>query len=332
VQELIQMNMDRKPPRVSLGMPVYNGEDFLANAIESVLAQSFGDFELLISDNASTDRTPEICREFSVRDARVRYRRNIQNVGLVNNHNGLVEMATGEFFMWIAHDDALDREYLARCVEVLDGNPDAALCFAKTRNIGADGRPLTREVNPRRIPVEDLKTDSPDPRVRFRSIIQLNHECEPVYGVIRTNLLRQTRLHGKYADSDRVFLAELVVRGRFLMVPEGLFTHREHDRRSVHAYPSRQARTALMDPAQAGKIVFPYWRELLEFLRCLRNSRLPAGRRCSCYWETFLWMENYRSFLCSDLYVAALEIAKSILPVSARRAIKRVLSGSTENP
>jgi glycosyltransferase involved in cell wall biosynthesis len=323
--------MDRKPPRVTLGMPVYNGDDFLANAIESVLSQSFSDFELIISDNASTDRTAEICLDYAARDARVRYCRNAHNVGLVNNHNLLVGLAAGEFLMWIAHDDAIDKDYLARCVELLDRNPDAVLCFAQTSNIGEDGRPLVRQVNPHRIAQENIETDAPDPRIRYREIIQIHHECEPVYGVIRTNLLRQTRLHGKYADSDRVFLAELAVRGRFLMIHEALFFHREHEQRSVHAYPSRQARTALMDPSQAGKIVFPYWREFFEFLICVRRSPLPLGKRFACYWETIRWMNNSRRFLFSDVQVAALEVARRVLPVSARRAIKRMLSGTSGN-
>lgn len=323
--------MDRKKPRVTLGMPVYNGDNFLPKAIDSVLAQSFGDFELIISDNASTDSTAEICLDYAARDARVHYSRNPENVGLVNNHNLLVELAAGEFLMWIAHDDVLDKDYLARCVELLDRNPDAVLCFAQTSNIGEDGRPLVRELNPRRIAQENMKTDSQDPRVRYREIIQLHHACEPVYGLIRTQLLRQTRLHGKYADSDRVFLAELAFLGRFLMIREPLFFHREHDQRSVHAYPSRQARTTLMDPSQAGKIVFPYWREFVEFLICVRKSPLPPGTRFACYWETLRWMFNFWRLLLSDLQVAALEVVRKVLPVSARRAIKRILPGASNN-
>lgn len=325
------MILERNPPRVSLGMPVYNGEDFLANAIESVLAQSFGDFELLISDNSSTDHTAEICLEYAARDARVRYCRNPQNVGLVNNHNLLVARSTGEYFMWIAHDDALHKDYLARCVDLLDSNPDAVLCFAKTANIGGDGQPLAPGENPRRTLPEAFKTNASDLRVRFRDIIHLSHACDPVYGVIRCNALHQTRLHGKYADSDRVFLAELALRGRFLMVPEPLFFHREHEQRSVHAYPSRQARTALMDPSQAGKIVFPYWRELFEFLISIRRSPIPVRKRLACYWEMFRWMKNYRRFLASDIYVASLELARRALPLSLRRTIKRVLFRSPSN-
>jgi glycosyltransferase involved in cell wall biosynthesis len=322
--------MERKPPRVSLGMPVYNGENFLANAIQSVLSQSFGDLELLISDNASTDRTAEICEEYALRDSRVRYFRNPENVGLVNNHNLLVQHAAGEYFMWVAHDDALHPDYLARCVDLLDRNPDAALCFTKTANIGVDGLPLALELDPHRT-VSPFETHALDPRLRYRDILRLHHACEPVYGVIRSSFLKQTRLHGKYADSDRVFLAELALRGRFLMIPDPLFVHREHEQRSVHAYPSRQARTLLMDPSLAGRIVFPYWRELFEFCVSIHRSPIPARKRLACYWETLCWMRNYQKFLRSDLYVAALELARKTLPKSARRTIKRLLFRSSAN-
>jgi glycosyltransferase involved in cell wall biosynthesis len=322
--------MERNPPRVTLGMPVYNGDQFLASALESVLCQSFQDFELVISDNASTDRTAEICRDYEARDCRIRYSRNAKNIGLVGNHNRLVELARGEFFMWVAHDDALDKDYVAKCVQSLDSCPDAILCCSHVRDIVEDDISPTPDGGDGEL-AEILKTDSPDPRVRYRSIIKLNHQCQSVYGVIRIGLLRKTRLHGKYADSDRVFLAELAVRGRFLVVPEPLFFHREHQQRSVHAYRSRQERTVLMDPSQAGKIVYPYWREFFEFLCCVHLSPLPMRERLSCYWETIRWMKQYRRNLFSDLIWAARVVALRVLPAFARDAIKRAFLKSSQN-
>jgi glycosyltransferase involved in cell wall biosynthesis len=326
-----EMANDQKPPRVSVGLPIYNGEKFLDGVIGSILSQSFRDIELLISDNASTDRTGEICREYAARDSRVRYHRNPQNVGLISNHNLLFGRARGEFFMWIGHDDALDKDYLARCVELLDRHSEAILCFADTRTIGRDGQPVVQEANPRRIPLSALETDSADPRVRYRSIIQLHHMCTPLYGVVRANLMGQTRLQGKYADADRVYLAELAVRGRFLMIHEPLFFHGEHEQRSVYAYPSRQERTVLMDPTKAGKITFPYWRELLELFICVHLSPLPLRKRLACYWETLSWMKDCRALLFSDLQVAAIEVARRTLPASVRQTIKRVFLRSSEN-
>jgi glycosyltransferase involved in cell wall biosynthesis len=320
----------QKPPRVSVGLPIYNGERFIPGVVNSILAQSFSDIELLISDNASTDRTGELCREYAARDQRVRYFRNTQNVGLINNHNLLVGHARGEFFMWIGADDALDKDYLTRCLDLLNRNPEAILCFAESCNVDASGRPIAREPHPKRIPLSQLKTGDPDPVVRYRSIIGLHHECSPLYGLVRLNQMKQTRLQGKYADADRVYLAELAVRGRFLMIQDALFFHGEHGQRSVYAYPTRQARTVLMDPSQAGKITFPYWRQLAELFACVRLSGLPFGKRFGCHWETLRWMKDYRAFLFSDIQAAALEIAKRVLPVPVRQALKRVFGRDSE--
>src|SRR4051794_3298661 len=93
------------PPKLSIGLPVYNGENFLAHAVDSILAQDFRDFELIISDNASTDRTAEICRGYAESDPRVRYVRFETNQGGSRNFCYVFELARGEYFKWAAHDD-----------------------------------------------------------------------------------------------------------------------------------------------------------------------------------------------------------------------------------
>jgi len=323
------MSMQTGKPRVSVGIPVYNGEDFLSFALDSVLAQTFRDFELLICDNASTDRTPQICLAYASREARIRYFRNEKNLGIAMNQNRLSRLATGEYFAWVAHDDGCAPEYLARCVEILDQNPDVVVCYSKTQDIGEDGLPIGRD-NPHRVnevPSEKLASDSLFLRQRFHDLIQLNHQCEPDYGLIRMEVLKKTGLHGRYADSDRVLLAELALHGRFHYVREPLFLHREHTHRSVHAYPSRQRRTVLMDPTQEGKIVLPYWREFFEFLRCIGRAPISRRVRMSCYSEMLGWLKDYRLKLLSDVKVALQDTARKILPGAVQRAIKRVLAG-----
>lgn len=328
------MSESARKPRVSVGVPVYNGEDFLSFALDSVLAQAFQDFELLICDNASTDRTQQICREYASRDARVRYFRNEKNLGIAPNQNRLAGLAAGEYFVWIAHDDGCTPEYLARCVEILDQNPDVVVCYSKTFDIGDDSSPISRDNAHRRneVPSEQLASDSPVLRKRFHDLIQLSHQCEPDYGVIRMKVLKKTGLHGRFADSDRVLLAELALHGRFHYIREPLFLHREHTGRSVHAYPSRQSRTVLMDPSQAGKIVLPHWREFFEFLRGIGRAPISFKERMICYWEMFGWMIQYRKKLVSDINLALQEAARKILPVAVQQAIKRLLRGLRSNP
>jgi glycosyltransferase involved in cell wall biosynthesis len=94
--------MTSKIPRVSIGLPVFNGEKYLAEALDSILSQTYRDFKLIISDNASTDRTEQICREYAAKDRRIRYYRNEKNIGAPKNFNRVFELSSGKYFRWDA--------------------------------------------------------------------------------------------------------------------------------------------------------------------------------------------------------------------------------------
>jgi glycosyltransferase involved in cell wall biosynthesis len=126
-----------RTPRVSIGLPVYNGENYLAETLDSILAQTFTDFEVIISDNASTDRTETICRQYAAQDRRIRYLRNTSNLGAAKNYNRVFELSQGEYFKWNGHDDPLAPVFLERCVAVLDRHPGVVLCFARNRSMSA---------------------------------------------------------------------------------------------------------------------------------------------------------------------------------------------------
>lgn len=158
--------------RVSIGLPVYNGEKFLEEALDSIMAQTYADFELIISDNASTDKTPAICRDYSDRDRRVRYYRNHKNFGLAWNQNNVIRLAGGEYYMMVHHDDIRAPDYLERTVCVLDSSPSAILCYSKTRDIDERGKSLPREE-------VSLNVDSTEAHKRFRDLSRLDHLCEP---------------------------------------------------------------------------------------------------------------------------------------------------------
>src|SRR5215469_10542482 len=126
-------------PRLSIGLPVYNGERYLAESIEALLGQTYTDFELVISDNASTDSTGDICRRYEKEDSRVRYFRQPRNIGLAPNHNYVVEQARGELFKWAANDDLYARDLVERCVAALDEHPDVVLAHSWTARIDTSG-------------------------------------------------------------------------------------------------------------------------------------------------------------------------------------------------
>ena len=107
-------------PRVSIGFPVRNAGPGVAGALEALLSQDFADFEVIISDNASTDQTPLVCDAFARMDRRIRVERQPRNLGLNRNFDHVSSRARGELFMWVAHDDRHDPSFIRRCVAALD--------------------------------------------------------------------------------------------------------------------------------------------------------------------------------------------------------------------
>jgi len=126
-------------PTLSIGMPVFNGARYLQEAIESLLTQTFVDFELIISDNASTDPTREICLENARRDSRIRYVRQSHNVGGPRNWNFVAEEACGRYFKWASANDLHDRKFVERCLNLLDEDRQIVLCYADTMLIDEHG-------------------------------------------------------------------------------------------------------------------------------------------------------------------------------------------------
>jgi glycosyltransferase involved in cell wall biosynthesis len=118
--------MDRRP-LVSIGVPVYNREQSVRLALDSLLAQTYEHLEIVVCDNASTDGTGEVCQEYAARDPRVRYERNKQNIGCIPNFNRVLELATGDFFTWTASDDVRPPTAIQKCVEALERNPEAVM-------------------------------------------------------------------------------------------------------------------------------------------------------------------------------------------------------------
>lgn len=270
--------MSKDKPCVSIGMPVFNGENYLEEALDSILAQTFSNFELIISDNASTDRTREICRAYAARDPRVRYYRNATNLGAAKNYNRVVELASGEYFKWAAHDDLCAPELLERCVEVLDREPDVVLCYARSTIV--DGYKNLIEHH-----FDHFNLQSPKPHERYRDSFRGSAFCHPVFGVIRTSTLKKTGLIGHYASSDKVLLGELALLGKFHEVPDHLFIRRLHSDSSVLANPTDNEMAAWFDPATRGRVPAPRWKRFIEHTRAIRRAQLGMYERIRCYIE-----------------------------------------------
>ncbi|ABU59149.1 glycosyltransferase family 2 protein [Roseiflexus castenholzii] len=297
-------------PRVSIGLPVYNGQHYLRQALDSLLSQTFHDFEVIISDNASDDATPEICRKYAAHDARIRYVRHDVNRGASWNFNYVFGLARGVYFKWHAHDDMLEPTFLERCVAALDHSPRVVLAFSRTRVVDPDGNTLYTYD-------ERLRTDSPRASIRFHDLICVGHPCFQVFGVIRADVLRRTPLIGAYVPSDRILLARLGLLGAFYEAPEHLFISRRHPTQSVRAAKLR-ARAAWFDPANEGKIVMPHFRTLYEYIKAIRETPLPPDEARRCYGALLHWIAADLNWarLGNDVVHAARQLS--------RRALRRI--------
>lgn len=272
--------MAKGQPQVSIGLPVYNGERYLAEAIEAILAQTFTDFELILSDNASTDQTQAICQRYVAQDRRVHYIRNSVNVGAAENHNQVFRSANGRYFKWAGHDDHYAPEYLARCVAVLDREPSAVLCYPKTLIMDGDGQVLYA--------YEDkFHLDSPVPHERFRYVLRHPKEemLNAALGLTRTSVLQRSQLIGNYFASDRVLLSEIALYGTFYEVPANLFYRRIHEDSSSKNYLTDAKKAGWFNPVTRGKVAAPRWKRFLGYWRAIHTAPLSPTERLRCYQE-----------------------------------------------
>lgn len=294
-------------PRVSIGVPVYNGENYLAQSLDALLAQSFRDFELIISDNCSTDATSEICRRYVARDSRIRYHRADKNRGAAWNFNRLVELANGEFFMWAAHDDLWAPEFLEKCVTALDAQPDAVLCYTSTKVIGENRNKVAKQFG------IEPQLASLQAHHRFSTGWRYPPQI-PVFGLIRRNILKQTRMIGNYSASDQVLVSDLAMFGPFYGIPEYLFFYRRHAQQSTaRPYPTMRARMAWFDPNNRVRVTFPHWRLLGEHIRSIwRNNPATIKERLLCSIELFPWIIRKRRFLLNDLILRDLRETRNL--------------------
>jgi glycosyltransferase involved in cell wall biosynthesis len=294
--------LSQEHPAVGIGLPVFNGENYLEQALDSLLAQTFRDFQLFISDNASTDRTPEICRAYAARDPRVSYSRNDTNLGASANYTRVFRGTRGRYFKWMAHDDLCQPTYLESCVAALEHDPGLALSHTQSVIIDAAGTVLAPHTLAGRC-------GSPRPHERFRDALFLG-KAFPVWAVMRRAVLDRTSLLGDYAAHDRPLLSALSLLGRFHEVPETLYSVREHPERSIRKFPWRNPHQAIAwyAPHRAGSLMFPQWRLLREHLAGLRKAPIPLAEKARCIPHLLRWGQKHRKTFTQDLVLASLRL------------------------
>lgn len=260
-----------RAPRISIGLPVFDGGALFGPAVESLLEQDFEDFELILADNCSTDGTLERCHKYAEADPRVRVLPSDVNRGAAWNFNRCVEAARAPLFKWAAHDDLYDPQFLSLCVPTMESSEDVSVCFTRTLEIDELGREFHRH--------GELNVAGGDsPSQRFRAVLFDEVYCYSVFGVIRTEVLRSTAMIERYSASDRVLLAELALHGRFVELPEPCFLHREHAGRSMYAYADDRQRMLWFDPSNRAVAAMTLWSQAFGYAGAIRRSRTLLGR------------------------------------------------------
>lgn len=290
------MKVSSNVPRITVGMPVYNGERFLEEALRSVMSQDFDAFEVVISDNASTDRTAQICRDHAASDRRIRYYRNDVNVGSAPNYRRVFELARGTHFKWFAHDDICLPGLLSRTHSVLDeAPPHVVLVYPGCEFIDERGVVLPRAS-------DDIESRSSRPHLRLARVLRGVSVGGPLWGLIRSESLRRTKLTGHVSYWDDLLLAELSLHGELRRIPDVLFQVRSYAGNAVGVASAQQGAAVLSDPDKANKrtrrallawndpskanrrIWLPVREErCVEYLKRVHVTALPVTDKVLCY-------------------------------------------------
>ena len=323
-------------PLLSIGLFVYNGERFISDAIESLLGQTFTDFELIISDNASTDRTGEICQRYVRQDRRVRYYRNHKNMGAGWNIRRVVELASGKYFKWAACDDRCEPQFLERSIAALEGDSSVVLAHSRTRVIAENGEFLEYYDWP-------MDTASRSPVNRFAEMLLNDHMCYQIFGVIRREALDRVPPQGSYVNSDGVLLAQLSFLGPFYEDPDFLFVSRRHSAQSSRTLPVRvkQRRFRLTnrygtlpcpewwDPMQTKSFSFPEWRQLREYTVAATLAPISTVDRARALLLLPRWVVKHFRRMMKDLVIAADQVLYNLQMARVEAADLTTIKGGS---
>ena len=271
-------------PRVSFAIPVCNAERFLARAIDSLLAQDFEDFEIVVCDNASTDGTRDLMLGYSQRDRRVRYIRNEENIGQIENFNRVCELARGDFVRWMGADDWLEPDYAGKCVAAIDARPDAVGVTTQWRYMDDEGKVDFLDVPGPRV-------DAPTPLRRLHITLRLLQNGEllfdPIYSLIRRNALKRSGMLPVNRWTDRLLAFELCLIGPFCHLDDFLATRR-------NAREPRKVRIERWHKRYKGwKKREHRWMLYMNYARIVKRTPLPPGQKLGCWGIVFYyWLRD----------------------------------------
>lgn len=282
------INMADSAALVSIGMPVYNEERFIRQALDSLLSQSFEDFELIISDNASTDHTGDICLEYAAKDQRIRYYRSETNLGSIVNSNRTFRLSNAEYFFWASGHDLRDESFISRCLGVLNHDASVVLCYPIAKWLQYDGR--LGEVIHSHIDTRGLGRFS-----KFNTVLWGLQYAYPIYGIIRSSALKKTGFLRNTIGADIVLLTELSYCGAFAKVPETLLhIRRLDDKGNWKQYYSKAFGSGSAMPSS----LYLFCRLLDQFIRVIGKHGGSSTEKLGYFLAVmFCMLTKYRSYL-----------------------------------
>jgi glycosyltransferase involved in cell wall biosynthesis len=313
-----------RKPTLSIGLPVYNGQRYLDRCLESLLGQDFEDFELIVSDNGSTDRTETICQEFARKDPRIRYFRNDENLGATWNFRRVAELAEGDYFKFAAYDDECYPTMFRRCMEVINaGDPTIALVYTQSEFIDEDSVLVPPDPG---ISWDRVATAAKTPHQRLATVLWRVLHGHAHYGVMRVAFLRRARPYGAIA-ADWVLLAELAMMGTIVEIPEVLFRLRKHPANSWSSNKPLQVLLWHNPTVRGADKVLPFRIAIIwQYIQAIRHRPLPPSERMMCLTiacvlpplrSVWIWLLRKTGPLRS--YLRAVTGWKALCPSGGRR-------------
>ena len=281
------MNDSVTMPRVGIGMPVYNGERYLEETLTATLAQTYEDFRLIIADNASTDKTEQICKDFAAKDPRIQYIRNPVNLGASKNYAICFEPFRSEYFRWANADDLPAPDLLEKCVKVLDEHPDVVLTYGKTNIIDENGKLLEHYD-------DNLDLQGTYASVRFIQCLENIGLSNILYGLMRRDALACTGLMGNYVASDINLIAELALYGKYREIPDYLFSRRMHPDCSSWDRDDEDRQKNFWDPSKQ-KLLMQSWRSMYEYFKAVYIAPIPLTDKSTLFYylcKKAYWRKN----------------------------------------
>jgi len=310
------MNCRKPLPAVSIGLAVCNGERYLRAGIDSLLSQTYRDLELIICDNASNDRTQQICRDFAAHDGRIRYYRSEYRLSSAENCNRAFNLSRGHYFKWAEADDLYEPQLLERCICQLEAEPTAAMVFTRTHVIDPAGNVISDDGCP-------LATDSPSPVRRYRELIcaeDRSHDASEIFGLYRRSVLARTNLLERVCHGESLLLVRCALMGRFIRIDDGLLLKRDRGSRSTRPQPSQIQHESVLarlisaratfpatssHASKRAMLVFPEWVMAREYFRAISQTPLtPMQKRLCRFWWALFLARNARKLLRDPLWAA----------------------------